>query len=326
VEQVIWIEVLSRHRDVAVRHRLTGSEIHIGRGYNNDVVLDDPFVAPRHLRIYRDEEGHLVAANLGSANGLFPAGSSQSVEQVRLDGDHPIRIGRTLLRIRESGFVVAPERVIVRVTRRWPLALALGFAALSIEILFHWLRDFSEPRVTQYALPPLYVALFVFGWAGLWSISSRIFAGQARFERNLLIATAGILSYTVYDALLPMVSFAFSWEGLTAYQYVGLWLLAAILVYCHLDGMVAARPVWRGGAVAALAVTAIAIQALSSGDLGVAASPQMFRRQLLPPSIRIAAPKSEDAFVAEIDGLRAKLDHDRTEMPPSVGAQGSDSD
>ena len=37
---MIWVEVLSRHRDVAARFRVAGDEAHIGRGYDNDVVID----------------------------------------------------------------------------------------------------------------------------------------------------------------------------------------------------------------------------------------------------------------------------------------------
>ena len=71
MEQVIWVEILSRHHDVLERHRCTGPEIRIGRGYDNDVVLDDPYVAPRHLRVFRGATGTLVAEDAGSANGLF---------------------------------------------------------------------------------------------------------------------------------------------------------------------------------------------------------------------------------------------------------------
>ena len=68
---MIWVELLSRHRDVAGRFRVERAEITIGRGYDNDVIVDDPYVAARHLRIFRDAEGRLVAEDLGSANGTF---------------------------------------------------------------------------------------------------------------------------------------------------------------------------------------------------------------------------------------------------------------
>jgi pSer/pThr/pTyr-binding forkhead associated (FHA) protein len=58
---MIWIEIMSRQREVAARFRIAASEARIGRGYDNDVVVDDPYVAAQHLRVFRRDDGHLVA-------------------------------------------------------------------------------------------------------------------------------------------------------------------------------------------------------------------------------------------------------------------------
>lgn len=47
-ESAIWIEVLGRHGDVALRQRFTSTPITIGRAYDNDVVVDDLHVAAHH--------------------------------------------------------------------------------------------------------------------------------------------------------------------------------------------------------------------------------------------------------------------------------------
>ena len=54
---MMWVEILSRQRDVISRFRIDGPEARIGRGYDNDVVVEDPYVAAQHLRIFRDEAG-----------------------------------------------------------------------------------------------------------------------------------------------------------------------------------------------------------------------------------------------------------------------------
>src|SRR5450631_2783872 len=125
---MIWIEILSRHRDVTARFRIAGPEASIGRGYDNDVIVDDPYVAAQHLRIFRDETGQLVAEDMGSANGLFLDGGKSRQTRIVVDGSHPIRIGQTFLRIRETSHAVERERV-ARPERRisrspWPQHLA----------------------------------------------------------------------------------------------------------------------------------------------------------------------------------------------------------
>ena len=51
---VMWIEVLSRHGEAIQRQRIDGDEARIGRDFDNDVVVDDPHVAPHHARIFRN--------------------------------------------------------------------------------------------------------------------------------------------------------------------------------------------------------------------------------------------------------------------------------
>jgi len=95
MEEIVWIETLSRHREVATRQRCRGPVVRVGRAYDNDVVIDDPYVAAYHLRIARDGDGRLVAEDLGSLNGLFVDRDRTRRTQIVLEGDRPIRIGGT---------------------------------------------------------------------------------------------------------------------------------------------------------------------------------------------------------------------------------------
>src|SRR5438445_11598609 len=92
--QMIWVEILSRHRDVAARFRITGPDVRIGRGYDNDVIVDDPYVAAQHLHVFRDETGQLVVEDLGSANGMFLDGGKSRLARLTVHGRQPIRIGQ----------------------------------------------------------------------------------------------------------------------------------------------------------------------------------------------------------------------------------------
>lgn len=60
--------------DQPVRHRLTGSEIVLGRSPECDVMLGDGAVSRRHARIYQ-EEGRYWVEDLGSQNGTHLNGS-----------------------------------------------------------------------------------------------------------------------------------------------------------------------------------------------------------------------------------------------------------
>jgi hypothetical protein len=314
---MIWVEVLSRHQDVLARHRCDIDDIRIGRGYDNDVIVDDPFVAARHLRVFRDEDGRLVAEDLDSANGLYRGDETQRRSRVFIDGDVPLRIGRSHLRIRETGYAVAAERTAVAAASSWKQALALGSALIGLELLSLWLSETTEPKATRYFLPLLVLVALVLAWTSAWAVLSRIFSGQARFDRHLVIALGMLLVFSVYNEVTDAGAFALSWRVLADYAYVGAWLLFATLCFLHLREIGARHLRLKAGVVAALAATVIGAQTLAQSEMRGWAIQQSYLHDLKPPMLRIAPAQTDDAFFADAKGLKAKLDRARKEEAPA---------
>lgn len=52
------IEAFDRHGALLARAPITHWPVTVGRAMDCDLVLDDPFVAPKHLRITRTADGH----------------------------------------------------------------------------------------------------------------------------------------------------------------------------------------------------------------------------------------------------------------------------
>jgi Inner membrane component of T3SS, cytoplasmic domain len=314
---MIWVEVLSRNRVVLTRHHCAGREIRVGRSYDNDIIVDDPYVDPRHLRIMRNEAGLLVAEDLGSVNGLFSDQSPDRTERLVVDGNRLICIGRTYLRIREEGHAVAPARVASHQVRSWPLLVVLGVAALGGVALFQWLGETSEPKPSDYLMMLLLVCCVVLVWAGGWAMLSRVFSGHASFERNLLIALWGALAFALGEEVAGLAAFALSWIAVDTYSYVAAWAVLAVVCFLHLREMSASRLWLKAGATAALAVVAIGMQTLlqleqrSDVALSFYTEQQGDLRRHLPPALRLAPLRSEKAFFTGAARLKAKLDDDR---------------
>lgn len=324
---MIWVEILSRHRDVVARHRCEGAEIHVGRGYDNDVIVDDPFVAPRHLRVYRGDDGKLVAEDLGSANGMFAGESGHRVPRLVVDGDQPLRIGRTHLRIREASHQVAAERAMVPVGRSWPRALGLAGVVIALELVSVWLAETTEPQASRYLLPVLLLVVLLLAWTSVWAVLSRIFAGQARFERHLVIALTMLLAFSVYEEACDIGAFALSWRVLADYSYIGAWALIATLCFLHLREIGPAHLKLKGGVVGGLAVAVIGAQTLAQSEMRAWVTQQSYLRDLKPPMMRVAPPQTDAAFFADAKGLKSKLDRARKEEPPASDLfSGFDSD
>lgn len=315
MDQVIWIEVLSRHHDVLSRHRCDGPEVRIGRAYDNDVVLDDPYVAPRHLRIRRDESGALLAEDLGSFNGIYLDRARKPVKQAALDGNRVLRIGHTLLRVRDAAQAVAPERAEPRRARVWPVAAGLVVVILGIEVLSLYLNETAEPKLSRYLVPLLSGVMFVLGWAAVWSVLARVFSGQARFERNLVVALIGVLAYSLYNELIDLSVFGFAWRSLLGYQYIGAWALLAATCFFHLRELGPKGLKLKFAGVAALAVIAVLIQTSGQSEVFGSVQREAPTRRLLPPEFRLSPGRNVEAFFADVGGLKGKLDRDRSRQP-----------
>ena len=319
MDEIIWVEVLSRHRDVQARYRCAGPEVRVGRAYDNDVVVDDPYVAARHLRIRRDAAGALVAEDLGSANGTFSDRGKARQDRILLDGDRPIRIGQTHLRVRAASHAVPRERPQTSHFPAWPIPAALALAIIGMSAVAQWLGETGEAKLYAYLTPELALAFLVVVWTAGWAVMSRIFSGHAHFEHHLLIALAGVLIYLLYGEALAVGAYALSSPRPQAYRYVGTASLLAGVCFLHLRAIGPTRLWLKGGVVGALLAIAIATQALSQSERRSGNSQQDYVQHLMPPSLRLAPMRSADAFLAQTMELKPALDRDRSADPPSGG-------
>jgi hypothetical protein len=315
---MIWVELLSRHHDVVARYRCD-DEVRIGRAYDNDVVLDDPYVAPHHARIAREESGALYAEDLGSVNGLYAADSDARSARIALDGQRVLRVGRTLLRVRAPEFAVAPERTAGPVVRTWPMIAALSGAVIGLSLLTLWLNETREMQSSRYFLPVLGVVLIVLVWTTGWTVLSRIFSGMAHFERHLLIALGGLLAFFLFNELSDYGAFALSSRGLADYAYVGNWILFAALCFVHLRAIGPRRIAVKAGAVAALAAAAIAAQSMSRSDDSSLVGQQSYLEGLKPPVFRLKRPQPLDGFLGDTQRIKERVDKARLEPPGARG-------
>ena len=305
---------MSRQREVAARFRIAASEVRIGRGYDNDVVIDDPYVAAQHLRVFRRDDGHLVAEDVGSANGTFIDGNKTRLSGFVVDGKQPIRIGQTYLRIRDVNHAVEAERLASPERHLLPIILAviLALSVLAVDALKIWLTQTSEPRASTYFAPLLTLAATFIVWVGLWALLCRIFSGRSHFLSNLLIALFGAAVFTLYNELAQYAAFAWTWPSGVSYEYVLAWLIFAAVCFFHLREIGRSRLWLKGAAVTVLLMAGIALQALEQSEAFSDSGRQRSVHWLMPPALRAVPPKDQDAFFEEISNLKARLDGDRS--------------
>jgi hypothetical protein len=236
VEPLAFVEVLGRHHEVVARHPLARLPAHVGRGYDCDVILDDPYVAPRHLRIEPAADGRFTVSDLQSANGmrLLPAG--QRTAQAQVGPDEIVRIGHTQIRVRPASYAVRPEMVLEAAgLPRRPAGFALmALALLALVLWDSWITIVSEDEKMLLVFAAIAVCVTVIVWTSIWSLVGRATGGHDNFPAHGFVACAGLAAIMVADASTDYLSFALDADWL---EYLGVAAAAVIfvwMIYRHL--------------------------------------------------------------------------------------------
>ncbi|MEO7323938.1 MAG: FHA domain-containing protein [Dokdonella sp.] len=326
MDEVVWVEVLSRQHEVTLRQRIANSDaITIGRAYDNDIVLDDAHVAAHHLRFTHGADGRWTAEDLGSINGLFLEGDQKRRDQIVLDGSTTLQVGNTFLRLRTATHDVPSEVPLVRSLPRWPIALACIALVFVLALLDLWRAETAEPKLIRYLTPLLVLSAVIAVWTFVWSVLSRILSGHAHFGKHLLIIGVGLLLYSAYDEFSELGSFALSWAALERYVYVGAWLAFGAVCFAHLRALGPSHRPVKAVAALALAALGITVQSLKLSEWHANYGQASTLQRLEPPSIRIASAQSQAAFFTNITDLKITLDKARSEEPSGdAAADGSD--
>ncbi|HVE51570.1 MAG TPA: FHA domain-containing protein [Casimicrobiaceae bacterium] len=311
---MMWVEILSRHHDVIERYRVDGQEARIGRAYDNDVVIDDPFVAPHHLVIFRADDGVMVAEDQGSQNGLFDVDGAR-VKHAAVDGRRAIRIGRTHLRVRDGLYAVPPERRAQAPTKNGRTATLLAVLVAGFTLLELWLGQTEEVRTSTWLAPLIIYVGLIIAWSTSWALLSRLFGGAARFTTHLAIALAAALLFHLYDWGTDIASYSFAARRITDYGYAGAWTIAGIAIFFHLLAIGPRHFGIKAGAVVASIAAAVTVHTLFKVDARNQLGGSTQLTTLMPPELRLRAPRDADGFFADVDRLKATLDKARTDEP-----------
>ncbi|MDR1854579.1 MAG: FHA domain-containing protein [Azoarcus sp.] len=308
---MIWIETLSRHKEVVARVRAVGEVATIGRAYDNDAIVDDPFIAPRHVRLSRNEDGLLVAEDLNSRNGVYDESGARR-HAMLLTGNTIFRIGKTWMRVREHSFFVDPEQVLVPPRSKWPWLLLASLLAVAVMLLTQWQTDiFERPDpIALYVQPLLWFALAVSLWVVFWAVLTRLFTGRARAARHAIVALVGFSVVTAAEFLTGWLAYAFSNRTLANYDFIVFWALLAVFIYAHLRVIGKKHRLQKFTVVLVLALCVCVAQWLGTNPFSPEETSDtgFFPDRMYPPSWRVAPAESEDKFFENVVQLREKID------------------
>lgn len=311
---MLWVEVLARG-EVVSRHRCIGRSLTIGRGYDCELILDDPHVAARHAQLTLQDDGVLLIEDLGSLNGLHTHHSGPRQRRLHLLPGEPVCVGGTWLRACTESLRVAPEQALRPPLTLWPwlLATTLALAGLSLAERLLLNAYSNEPGDAVAALVRLLLGLL--GWAGGWALATRAFSGRARLELHLLLACGALLSLSLLGHVLDVLAYSLSQPVLADGKPALRWVLLGALLIAHLLTISPAHARLKAAAVIGLLLVVAGFSLRDRLDPSV--GHPLLLRGLQPPVLRLVQPESAETFFGGAARLQGALDESRTTEQPS---------
>jgi Inner membrane component of T3SS, cytoplasmic domain len=321
-----FVEVLHRNKEVRHRQQLHGLPIRIGRGYDNDIILDDPHTSAHHAIIDQTADNDLLLQDLDSQNGIIHKGRRQ--KELLLDGNTVFRLGHTNLRVRCADFPVADE--IAASTfynwEGWPPAVAGIALIIGLTVATTWLEDTEKFELIRYLIAVAVALGLGMAWCGLWSFANRLFGGNARLGRHLFILGCGFAALQTWSLLSGTIAYAFSCELFTRYgSHVEIAIIAA-MIFHHLLHIKPYRS-------RLFIVTSVTLALLGSGFMLMInynssgrLADELYMHERLPPAVRLSADKPLSRFLGDAAGLKARVDEERTKAVNGDEADSNDQD
>ena len=328
MDEVAFVEVLDGARVVA-RHRVERLPAVIGRGYGSDVILDDPGVNPAHARLWRDEAGSLRLEDLDTVNGIVEGAGAPLQGSIVLDPERTLRLGRTLIRVRQPLDPVAPT---VRSLPEPPLepiapsepparrllerlgspriAIGVSAAAAAVFAVDSYLGNTGRVTSAEMLGGALAVLAVLALWAGCWAFASRLLTGRFRFLGHLAIAAVALAAMVLFNGMVGYLRFIAPSAGAQAMLSLlaSVAMLAAV-IHAHLGLSSSLGRRRRSGFALGFAVTLMLLSSL--GDW--AASDEFdtsldYAGDIKPLGSRWVRSVTLDRFMEEAQDLRAEVD------------------
>ena len=310
METLAYVEELGRNGDVVRRHVLQKLPARIGRGYDVDVMVDDPHIAAQHMDIRVAVDGALEAVDLGSLNGTLRLGEAARISTTRIHGDDVFRIGQSQLRIRLPGQLVPAELPLPQRTwDRQPRVFA-GAAAVVVGLVawggFVTTFDTDPSNILSAPVP---VAIWLLVWAGIWSLVCRTMHGRWNYLAHGIVVFLGCAVFLLVDTLTGYLDFSFDLGGFDLLRALCLAAVLASMLYRHLRLTVRLSQRMLGMlAVFVVAVPFAGVQGYQAVRDANKPGLQAYDKSIKPSAFLFSQGIAPDQFISLGEKLKVKSD------------------
>lgn len=190
----------------AVYRAIEKFPVTVGRGFDNDVILNDPYVSPQHLRIEYDDKGFSVI-DIDSENGFIVNGTQQHGSCIRIRSGDILCLGQTEVSVYVPEHPVASTVQLQKINpvfswlSRSSNILLIFFLALAFVLCWAYLEIWTEEIGQALVGAGAVTSVIIVLWSAIWSVTGRLARHKAHFSSHIAMAClymiAGTLSWYV---------------------------------------------------------------------------------------------------------------------------------
>jgi len=307
------IEVLDR--DGSVRQSVTVREwpLRVGRALDNDLVLDDPHTAAHHFSVVPDEAGQVMLLVGESRNGLRCDAVQLAAGERAAVGALPPQLvaGRTTMRLRLASHALPPElplQAMRPLTQGLGTLAALALAVTAVLVFNNYLDHDPDDFVESLGSLAVYAFGVALGWAGLWTVLSKVFTRQGHFGWHVRVMLMAALAWELVSNGAALVAFSLSWPWLSDFSFVAGYAILGAMLYFHLQAVEPHHPHRTRGFAIAAVVMGIGLSMWFNHQATDRLGSELYMNHLFPPALRLAPPVEADRFMQGVEALQPALD------------------
>ena len=289
--------------------------VSIGRGYANDVIIQDDYVSEKHLElVFSDNQ--ITITDLNSENGIFTNDKERINSEVVIQPGKAIKIGKTSIKF------FLPEHQISKtkklninkslINRYKVIITAWSFILINalVAVMINHFNTYREIKFLKlFDSVPLDVMGLVVG-AGFWTFIGRLFKKESAFHKQLLYFGMFYLFLSLFPYVKEVVLFNFPtafWiyflDNVASLPIISFYLIATLKVSTNfsLKRLYLFIPL----IVVAFSIINYSSDYIKSIDYN---SKLAYVRTIQPKYLKITKSKSIDDFCKDCETLFEKTD------------------
>lgn len=209
--------------------------VNLGRGFSNDIIIDDDYVSKEHLQIAFSED-EITITNLSLENGTQLLNKKNNItSETQIKPGDRIFIGKTKLKLLTPEYKIAETKILDKGKSffdRYKFIL-MAWSSLILFVVLSTLNNFfasyyEAEFVEHFGDIHISIVGFIL-WAGFWTFIGKLSKKESAFHKQLMLVSI----FFLMDLLLAYIQdfFVFNFPAAPVQSFFLNWLLPVYSIF-----------------------------------------------------------------------------------------------